>query len=445
MYKLSKYTYCFENDNKELLLYNSSFGTRSMCKIVDSKIIEQLQNDKLSELDESIQDKLLERKIIVPKEDDEAGKINEIFINTVADTNLTLIINPTEKCNFRCKYCYESFANGRMSEEMQKAVVKYVEKNLHKYTGLNVMWFGGEPLLQLDVITNLSEKFIKICKTFKKRYTSQITSNGYLLNGETFEKLLELHVNRFQITIDGTRDIHNSQRVTAGQDKTFDTIIDNLKYIKENIKRRDFYIVLRTNVTKDIFERMDEYLEWAEYFCKNDKRFAIDIEPVGNWLEKAEDTIVEKILIDNQHRKVFEYIYEHAHNINLVHGYLEPGGDFCPSGRKNTFLIGPTGKINKCTLLFETDESRLGTLELNGTIQFNEMQRQKWLAKLNACEDLDNCQYAPICLGSSCMSARNNLESEKDIQLCSFRKHNMDITLKILDKVNHFEVLEGEI
>jgi uncharacterized protein len=54
-----------------------------------------------------------------------------------------------------------------MSKNIQDEIIQFVKENIHKYTGLHVAWFGGEPLLATNCINYLSENFIKICH-FKK-------------------------------------------------------------------------------------------------------------------------------------------------------------------------------------------------------------------------------------------------------------------------------------
>lgn len=62
-----------------------------------------------------------------------------------------------------------------MTKEIQNSIIKYVQKNILNYVGLSVVWFGGEPLLALDVVEYLSENFIKICKAGKRTYVSGMT------------------------------------------------------------------------------------------------------------------------------------------------------------------------------------------------------------------------------------------------------------------------------
>ena len=92
------------------------------------------------------------------------------LMDIVNYSKLYLVIMPTEQCNFRCEYCYETHEKGKMSKKTQDALIRYVQKNIYRYTGLNVGWFGGEPLEALDVIEYLSQNFMKICKVAKKPY-----------------------------------------------------------------------------------------------------------------------------------------------------------------------------------------------------------------------------------------------------------------------------------
>ena len=143
---------------------------------------------------------------------------------------LRLILLPTEQCNFRCVYCYERFRREKMTAKTQAAIVKYIEDNIHKYNGLILNWFGGEPTEAMDVIENLSVKLIDVCKKNKKAYNAGITTNGYNLTYEIFKKLKKLHVTEYQVTIDGLASIHNAQRVMADGAPTFD-VTRNLELV----------------------------------------------------------------------------------------------------------------------------------------------------------------------------------------------------------------------
>src|SRR5690242_7308023 len=86
------------------------------------------------------------------------------FANAFSNSNLQLILFPTEQCNFRCTYCYEDFALGRMSDEIISGVKNLIAKR-KDLKHLNIMWFGGEPTAALDIVLDIS--------TFAKNFCDQ--------------------------------------------------------------------------------------------------------------------------------------------------------------------------------------------------------------------------------------------------------------------------------
>ena len=102
---------------------------------------------------------------------------------------------------------------GKMSLEIQDSLIKFVKKNITKFSSMEVRWFGGEPLEALDVVENLSNAFIRMCRAAKRKYTSSMTTNGYNLTLENFRKLYNLNVYAYQITIDGIRSTHDDLRI----------------------------------------------------------------------------------------------------------------------------------------------------------------------------------------------------------------------------------------
>ena len=201
MYKISKFTHCYENKNNELLLYNSYAGVKSFCKISNTQYKKIFMESEVPNFPSEITSKLLKHGIIVDENVDENQHLFAQFVEKVNPSELSLTINVTEKCNFRCKYCYESHTLGEMSEEIQNSIIKFVRENIQNYSSLHIGWFGGEPLLAKEIIYRLSEKLINICKFYKRNYISSITTNGYLLNPDTVQKLLEYKVKYYQVTL----------------------------------------------------------------------------------------------------------------------------------------------------------------------------------------------------------------------------------------------------
>ncbi len=127
----------------------------------------------------------------------------------------------------------------------------------------------------MRVIERLSQQFMNICRQMKKPYLSSMTTNGYLLNLETFQRLQRLRVNHFQITIDGNRGTHDEQRVLPGGLPTYDQIMANLRDIRDHGKGNLWTISLRTNVTKKVIENIDVFKENILLPFGRDRRFNI--------------------------------------------------------------------------------------------------------------------------------------------------------------------------
>lgn len=436
MYKVSKYTFCCVNSKHELLLYNTYQGTESFCKLPNDKYWNVLNGREPYEMDDLITQQLVDKGIVVKKTVDENKKLFYKIVDTIKSDKLVLFINSTEKCNFRCKYCYESFTNGTMPLEVQENLIRYVRENIHRYAGLHVAWFGGEPLLALDCVKNLSENFIKICKFNKRRYEASITTNGYLLDVDTFQRLLGYSIKQYQITLDGPQAIHDKYRVAATGTGTFAKIASNLQEIKK-LRRRDFAVTIRSNLTLENYKVIDEYLAMLEEFCCDDNRFSVSIFKAGNWLDKAQESILGQ-LIDNEKsmRMIYQAILDSDRKINLSTMFLNPGNAVCYAGKLNNYLVCSDGSLHKCTVTFEDPQTSIGTLGSQGEMTLNE-HYYSMISDFRNCKDIDSCFNAPICMGDSCPT------NSKINKKCSYLKDCLDIILQIFDKQNSFELIQG--
>ena len=427
-YKLSKYTILIKNDSNHLILYNSLLGTKSICKIIDENIIKKIESSNFNSIENSIISCLEERNIIVEKSDDEWARFVSIFYDAINPKTLHLTINITEKCNFRCVYCYEKFNQQSMRIENMEKIILFVKRNIINFSGLRISWFGGEPLIEYKKIIQLSDKLISICKFYKRKYYADITTNGYLLTANIFQKLLNKRIQYFQITIDGTETIHNKQRFTINHESTFNTIIRNLKNIK-NLKQKNFKICIRTNFTKEIFEYFSDYLNVVSYFCNDDKRFIISCYKVGNWGGNIPNEFKQKIINNssNYMREIYSSFYRTDKRINLNLNYLEPASGLCYGGKKHNYLISARGTIHKCTTKFEEPSSIIGELTDSGNIQLN-TNYYKLISNYIRCKNIEYCNIAPICTGDPCPY------KSSDENKCLFIKDNLDLILKIYDK-----------
>lgn len=433
-YKESRFTYKVENEEGDLLLYNTLVGTKSLLKIKNTTK-ERYENELLPSAKEELHNILYSKGILVNKEDDEDNKLKLLYLKNIGSNILTLVILPTEQCNFRCKYCYETFENRRMDKKTQDAVIQYVRTNINRYSGLHVMWFGGEPLMAMDVIEYLSTNFMNICKRNKKRYTAHMTTNGYYFDSKKVHELTKYNIYSYQITIDGLEETHDQQRVLANGQGTFKVIFNNLRDIKQNCKSKYLDILIRTNVTKEIYDCIEEYVEMINEFFGDDKRFYLSIHQAGNWLDKTTSDFKENLIQESMFRSLYSRLLKKNIIIkNLACNELEPGGVVCYSGQKNTMVITAKGDIHRCTLLFENKELNIGQIE-DERLHIEEYKMAEWIGDNSYCKDKETCFYAPCCLGDHCPATRMGLiDCDKELYKCPYTKDSVDLVIKMLDK-----------
>ena len=312
-------------------------------------------------------------------------KYNEVILSNKV---LSLIILPTEQCNFRCVYCYENFHLGKMENLTVEKIVSLLERLLPQYDQLNISWFGGEPLIALDIIQVISQKVEKLCKKYKKPYFSQITTNGYLLNLSVMKELLRMHVMLFQITIDGDRNTHNRQRFLANGYGTYDVIIKNLLEIKNNIKTQTIRIIIRVNVSRDT--NVNEIYSLAEMFI-DDPRFVFNVQEIFK-TNKNEN----KIEINHSY-----YLETYKACSELYSDKLTADDTICYAAKSNTLMIRSNGSLGKCTVNFDDLKNSFGNIKNIDIDKFS----LKSIDYCNSIIDIKRCIKCciyPLCFGKQC-------------------------------------------
>lgn len=150
-----------------------------------------------------------------------------------------MILNVTEDCNLRCKYCFFSepyeYSRNRTTKMMTEEVALrsldfYFEKmaeikKRHPGKIAAITFYGGEPLMNFDLIKKCVEYTKEKCPSV---YMFNITTNGMLLKGEKADFLYE---NGFSISvsIDGNKENHDRNRVTENGSGSFDIVYNNIK------------------------------------------------------------------------------------------------------------------------------------------------------------------------------------------------------------------------
>lgn len=156
------------NKKGELLLMSTLSKTYlKFSPEISEKVLNCLKSDHLVEYEEenapSYKTILYDNGFLYDSEYDESKFVDVVHkTHLFSDNWLYLTILPTNNCNFRCVYCYETNKDEYMSEQTENNILEFVRKNIRKYKYLRLNWFGGEPLLQKERVIYMSEKISAI-------------------------------------------------------------------------------------------------------------------------------------------------------------------------------------------------------------------------------------------------------------------------------------------
>lgn len=430
--KPSRFNALSQTDEDGLILFNSYTGALAdFTREEKDEVMGYLKNQTTSG-NSAIREALLENGFLVNEHADEKKRAEFLHQSMHRTDMLHLILMPTEACNFRCTYCYESFVRGRMTDETVMGVKSLVRERIKTLNSLHISWFGGEPLLELDLMEELTGVFQEEARKHNVTYSADISTNGYYLNKEVFEKLLAMDVRQFMITIDGIEAVHDKRRFLIGGGKTFQEIMENLKVAKESPE--NFDLSIRVNFDEDNLKETEELTAYLKEYFQGDSRFGLLFRPVGRWGgEHDEDIPICSHITANE--KMWQFT-ESAINQNLfmssmISGMMSPAGSVCYAAKPNAFVIGSNGQLYKCTTALDAEVNHVGTLDADGTLNLDYDKLITWVTSGEETDAVcQNCFYRPACQGNHCPWYRA-LTGDRP---CPSEKNNIKKVLKLIWK-----------
>ena len=245
-----------------------------------------------------------------------------------------LCLNVAHDCNLRCKYCFadEGEYHGRralMSEEVGKAALDFLVKNSGGRKNLEVDFFGGEPLMNWEVVKKLVEYGRSIEKEYDKNFRFTLTTNGTLLNDEIL-KFVNKEMGNIVLSIDGRKEVNDSMRPRAGGQGCYDDIVP--KYQKVAESRHQLRYFVRGTFTHANLDFSEDVKHLAELGFKQ-----ISVEPVvaspEDWYAFKDEDI--PIICEEYDKLAKYYIEKHKEGkgFNFFHFNIDLEGGPCVAKR----------------------------------------------------------------------------------------------------------------
>ena len=294
------------------------------------------------------------------------------YSKTVVESPIkAMCLHISHDCNLRCKYCFAStgdFGKGRklMPFEVGKAAIDFLLEKSVGRENLEVDFFGGEPLMNFDVVKQIVEYARSKEEEYHKNFRFTITTNGMLLDDDTIDYINKEMYN-VVLSIDGRKEVNDRMRVRVDGSGCYDRILPKFKKLVDGRGDKEYYV--RGTYTKYNLDFSEDVMHLYEAGFDE-----ISVEPVIESPEEAY-AITEEDLdqIYAEYDKLVDRIgaiRKSGKHINFFHFMIDLDQGPCVikrlrgCGSGNEYVsITPDGDIYPCHQFVGHDEYKMGNIE----------------------------------------------------------------------------------
>lgn len=316
-----------------------------------------------------------------------------------------LCLHIAHDCNLACRYCFaeEGEYHGRralMSFEVGKAALDFLVANSGSRRNLEVDFFGGEPLLNFDVVKRLVAYGRELEKLHDKKFRFTLTTNGVLLDDEVMEFANQEMAN-VVLSIDGRKEVHDKMRPFRKGAGSYDLIVPKFQKLAES-RNQDRYYVRGTfthhnlDFSKDVLHLADlgfQQISVEPVVAQPEDDYALQEEDVPKLLEEYDNLAAEML---KRHRE--------GKDFNFFHFMIDLEGGPCVAKRLSGcgsgteyLAVTPWGDFYPCHQ-FVGDEAFLMGNVTDG-IQNMDLQKQFKSCNVYAKEKCRECFARFYCSG----------------------------------------------
>ncbi|MCR5625184.1 MAG: thioether cross-link-forming SCIFF peptide maturase [Lachnospiraceae bacterium] len=295
----------------------------------------------------------------------------ENYANTAVNSPIkSMCLHISHDCNLRCKYCFAStgdFGTGRklMPFEIGKAAIDFLLERSTGRPNLEVDFFGGEPMINFEVVKQVVEYARSKEKEYEKNFRFTITTNGMIMTDDQVKYINENMAN-VVLSIDGRKEINDRMRPRVDGSGSYDRIVKNFKKLVADRGDKEYYVrgtYTRYNLdfTEDILSLYNEGFD------------QISVEPV------MEDPTMDYAITEKDLDRIYEEydrlmeeigaIKDSGRFINFFHFMIDLNQGPCiikrlrGCGSGNEYIsVTPDGDIYPCHQFVGKDEFKMGSV-----------------------------------------------------------------------------------
>ena len=282
-----------------------------------------------------------------------------------------LCLHIAHDCNLACRYCFaeEGEYHGRralMSYEVGKKALDFLIANSGKRRNLEVDFFGGEPLMNWQVVKDLVAYGREQEKIHDKHFRFTVTTNGVLLNDE-IQEFVNKEMDNVVLSLDGRKEINDQMRPFRNGTGSYDLIVPKFQKLAESRNQEKYYI--RGTFTRNNLDFSNDIMHFADLGFKQ-----MSIEPVvGD--ESDPYAIREEDLpkIMEEYDKLAKMMIERekeGKGFNFFHFMIDLNGGPCVAKRLSGcgsgteyLAVTPWGDLYPCHQFVGQEEFLMGNVD----------------------------------------------------------------------------------
>ncbi len=282
-----------------------------------------------------------------------------------------LCLHIAHDCNLACKYCFaeEGEYHGRralMSFEVGKKALDFLVVNSGNRVNLEVDFFGGEPLMNWQVVKDLVAYGRSLEEPYNKKFRFTLTTNGILLNDEVME-FANKEMANIVLSIDGRKDVHDYMRPFRNGAGSYDYIVPKFQKVAESRNQTNYYV--RGTFTRNNMDFARDVMHLADLGFKQ-----ISVEPVV--ADEAESYAIRKedipALLAEYDKLAQELLKrkKEGNGVNFFHFMIDLQGGPCVAKRLSGcgsgteyLAVTPWGDFYPCHQFVGQEEFLMGNVE----------------------------------------------------------------------------------
>ena len=282
-----------------------------------------------------------------------------------------LCLHIAHDCNLACRYCFaqEGEYHGKrelMSFDVGKKALDFLVANSGNRVNLEVDFFGGEPLMNGQVVKDLVAYGRSLEKPYNKKFRFTLTTNGVLLNDEILE-FANREMSNLVLSIDGRKEIHDLMRPFRGGQGSYDRIVPQFIKAAESRGQTDYYV--RGTFTHFNRDFSADVLHLADLGFKQISVEPVVAAPEDDYAIREEDLPGLKEEYDKLAAEMLRRSKE-GNGFNFFHFMIDLEGGPCVAKRLSGcgsgteyLAVTPGGDLYPCHQFVGMEEFLLGNVE----------------------------------------------------------------------------------